>query len=253
MRDHLGPKRMSTPNAVDMWTNADTVDTWRRYAHLHNALVAYFYAYARIAHETGVPTMRHMVLESPDQPEALQQDYQYLLGHELLVAPVVEPGAITRRVWLPDDAWFSFWDDTRYDGPGYVDVPAPIEQIPLLVRGGAIIPLIATPVVSLANVAPEDLLTDLELRIYPTGESGESIFTFHDGSTVHLEETTSGLTISLEAIAATRRIRLRLPATYAIGSVTAGDNTIAYVSSTDSGTFVEIPAGTSIIRIGLAT
>ena len=40
MRDHLGPKRMTTPDAVDMWTNEETVDTWRRYARLHNALVA---------------------------------------------------------------------------------------------------------------------------------------------------------------------------------------------------------------------
>ena len=83
---------------------------------------------------------------------------------------MVEPGATTRRVWFPAGSWFSFWDDARYDGPGYVDVPAPIEQIPLLVRGGAILPLIATPVVTFANVAPDDLLTDLELRLYPTGE-----------------------------------------------------------------------------------
>ncbi len=252
MRDHLGPKRMTTPNAVDMWTNADTVDAWRRYARLHNALVAYLYAYARVAHETGVPTMRHMVLESPEQPEALQQDYQYLLGNELLVAPVVEPGITTRRVWLPAGAWFSFWDDTRYDGPGYVEVPAPIEHIPILVRGGSVLPLIANPIVSLANVAPEELLSDLDLRIYPTGESGASSFTFHNGGKARVEETTGGLTIGLDAPVASGRIRVRLPATYAIGSVIAGNATIADVSSTDSGTLVEIPAGTPIVQMTTA-
>ena len=134
MRDHLGPKRMSTPEAIDLWSNAQTVDTWRRYARLHNALVPYLYAYAKEAHETGVPTMRHMVLHHPEFPEAQEQDYQYFLGRELLVAPVVEQGATTREVWFPPGTWYSFWDDRVWTGPGYATAPAPIEQIPLFVR-----------------------------------------------------------------------------------------------------------------------
>jgi hypothetical protein len=48
MRDHLGPKRMTTPDAVDLWSNDRTIDTWRRYSRLHNALVPYLYAYATV-------------------------------------------------------------------------------------------------------------------------------------------------------------------------------------------------------------
>ena len=66
MRDHLGPKRMTNPQAVDMWTNAVTVETWRRYARLHNALIAYLYAYAAGASQTGLPTMRHLALRWPE-------------------------------------------------------------------------------------------------------------------------------------------------------------------------------------------
>jgi alpha-glucosidase (family GH31 glycosyl hydrolase) len=201
MRDHLGPKRMTTPGAVDLWSNEQTVDTWRRFAGLHNALFPYFYAYAWHAHETGVPTMRHLVLEFPDEAEALLQDHQYLLGNELLVAPVVEPNATTRQVWFPPGAWYSFWDGARFTGPGYVTVPAPIDQIPLFVRAGSILPLLARPVVTLADAEADDLLDDLELHVYPAGDDAQtsSILTFHDGSSIQLDEHVDGIVLTLDA------------------------------------------------------
>ncbi|MDQ2652364.1 MAG: glycoside hydrolase family 31 protein, partial [Chloroflexota bacterium] len=187
-----------------------TIDTWRRYARLHNSLLPYLYAYAANAHETGQPTMRHMVLRFPEHPEALSQDHQYLLGDELLVAPVVEEGATTRRVWFPPGSWFSFWDDQRYDGPGYQEVPAPLETIPLFVRGTAILPLLAQPVVTFANVSADDLLQSLELRVYPTGEAGDSSFTFHNGSAVTLQEDGDGLVLEFDEAAQERTYRVRV-------------------------------------------
>ena len=234
MRDHLGPKRMTNPNAVDMWTNATTVDTWRRYARLHNDLVPYLYAYAARAHQTGLPTMRHMALHHPEYPEALEQDDQYLLGKELLVAPVVEQGATTRRVWFPPGAWFSFWSGERYDGPGSQEVDAPLEEIPLFVRGGAILPMLAEPVVTLAGVPADDLLHHLALRVYPTGEAGEHRFTFHDGSTVTVQETPDGFTLGFDEAARARRYGVRVAdgrpvdADQAIFDVEAGQLVISH-------------------------
>ncbi|MFN8660300.1 MAG: glycoside hydrolase family 31 protein [Thermomicrobiales bacterium] len=235
MRDHLGPKRMTNPNAVDMWTNETTIDTWRRYARLHNALLPYLYAYAARAHETGLPTMRHMVLHYPDFPEALEQDYQYLLGEDLLVAPVVEEGTTTRRVWFPPGTWFSFWDDQRYDGPGYHDVPAPLETIPLFVRGGAILPLLAESVVTLAGVAPDDLLQYLELRVYPTRRNGESRFTFHDGSTITLSEAESSVTLGFDATARSRSYRVRVAGLDDVAPVAPGSAEIQISLDTPDG------------------
>ncbi len=221
MRDHLGPKRMTTPGAVDLWSSAETVTTWRRYARLHNALVPYLYAYAAIAHATGVPTMRHLVLRYPDHPEALRQDHQYLLGDELLVAPVVEPGATTRRVWFPPGTWVGFWDDAPHSGPGYAEVPAPLERIPLFVRGGAILPLLALPVVTLAGVQPDDLLTDLELQVYPGGTGQERTFTFHDGSDIRLTEEGNWLTVRIDPSRRDRAVSLRVPRGYGVAEVKA--------------------------------
>jgi alpha-glucosidase (family GH31 glycosyl hydrolase) len=185
MRDHLGAKRMTIP-------------TWRRYAQLHNALVPYLYAYARLAHEAGIPTMRHLVLHYPDDGEAVRQDHEYLLGEELLVAPVVEAGARRRRVYLPAGQWHSFWNDAVLAGPGYHEVPAPLEQLPLFVRGGAVLPLLGQPVETLATRPPHELLRTLQLRVYPSGAAARSSqLRFHDDSSVQLTETDSSLTLDL--------------------------------------------------------
>ena len=266
MRDHLGPKRMTTPGAVDLWSSAETIDTWRRYARLHNALVPYLYAYSAIAHQTGIPTMRHMVLRYPDQPEALCQDHQYLLGDELLVAPVVEPGVTTRRVWFPPGQWIDFWSDAVHTGPGYAEVPAPIEQIPLFVRGGAILPLLATPVVTLAGVRPEDLLTDLELRLYPDGGGaaapGAAAFTFHDGSAVRLREDGDRLTLDFAGAARGRQTTVRLPAAFAVADVVVDDRRLpagiggagppTVVLGADGGDRIRVPEGVGGLSIRLA-
>jgi alpha-glucosidase (family GH31 glycosyl hydrolase) len=260
MRDHLGPKRMTTPDAIDLWSNEQTVATWRRYARLHNALVPYLYAYAREAHETGVPTMRHMVLHSPEFPEAQDQDYQYLLGRELLVAPVVEQGATTREVWFPPGTWYSFWDDREWTGPGYATVPAPIEQIPLFVRAGSVLPQNREEIVTLAGVSADELLSDLELRVYPTGSASAaaSSFAFHDGSTARLEEAPGRLLLTFTGAPADRRHTIRLPARFAVIEASGEPSPLAHGSAEtapdrwtgDGGaTTIEVPPGVARLEI----
>jgi alpha-glucosidase (family GH31 glycosyl hydrolase) len=224
MRDHLGAKRRWVADNVDLWTDAETIDTWRRYARLHNALVPYLYAYAAVAHRTGMPTLRHLVLHDPDDPEVLRQDHTYLLGGELLVAPVVEEHARVRQVYLPAGRWVSFWDESVFDGPGYRDVPAPLEQIPLLVRAGSVLPLAGRPTSTLAWTQPDELLEDLHLYVYPAGggaRSHESSFTFHDGSSVQLSETPGQLTLQLDGAPVGRRYAVRLPSSCVVSDVFA--------------------------------
>lgn len=244
MRDHLGSKRWTTPDAVDLWTDEETVDTWRRYARLHNALVPHLLAYARIAHQTGAPTMRHLVLRYPGEPEALKQDHQYLLGDELLVAPVVEEGARTRRVWFPPGTWYSYWDETAWQGPGYQEVPAPLEQIPLFVRGGAALPLYARPVVTLAGLAADELLRALELRIYPLGQNGgEHQFRFHDGSGLRLRERAGELALSLEGMGNDRQISLRLRRGLTVAEASAEGEPCTPRRTPEGASLLPLPAG----------
>jgi hypothetical protein len=87
----------------------------------------------------------------------------------------------------------------------------PIEQIPLFVRGGAVLPLLGTPVVSLANTGPAELLANLELRFAPTGSPGTAGFTFHDGSTVVVREDERRVVFDFGEEFQGRRVVVRVP------------------------------------------
>jgi alpha-D-xyloside xylohydrolase len=154
MRDHLGFKvRAGTP--VDLWSTPRTVATFRRYAELHLRLAPYLWRLARTAHETGIPAIRALLLEFPEHPEAWRIADQYLLGEDLLVAPVYRPGARARRVWFPPGEWVSWWRPKRHTGPAWRDVAAPLGEIPLFQRAGSSIPLSRVADAGLATNALE--------------------------------------------------------------------------------------------------
>jgi alpha-glucosidase (family GH31 glycosyl hydrolase) len=113
---------------------------WRRWAGLHVRLRPYLLDAAKEYVETGMPLMRHMCLVGGD---AGRSD-QYLLGPDLLVAPVLEPGARDREIALPPGRWIDHWRGAGLDGGRTVVVPAPLDEIPILVREGAVVPGLAT-------------------------------------------------------------------------------------------------------------
>ena len=129
---------------------------FRDFAKLRYRLLPYICTYAHEASETGLPVMRAMVLEYQDDPGTYTLDLQYLLGKELLVAPIFDESSV-RQIYLPKGKWFDYWSDTEYEGPGYVTYAAPLEIIPLLVRGDSIIPL--GPEISFVGERPLNPLT----------------------------------------------------------------------------------------------
>ena len=81
--------------------------------------------------------MRPLFLAAPEAKEAYDHRlYSYLLGSELLVAPVVEPGASTRALWLPEGDWIHLWSGERFSG-GSVTVAAPMGHPPVFYRAGS--------------------------------------------------------------------------------------------------------------------
>ena len=92
----------------------------------------------RTAHETGLPPMRPLLLEFADDPAAWEVEDQFLLGPDLLVAPVLEAGARSRSLYLPAGAdWVEAATGARHPGGGTVTVAAPLGRIPLFLRDGA--------------------------------------------------------------------------------------------------------------------
>src|SRR5262249_34987706 len=78
-----------------------------------------------------------------------------------LVNPVTEPDATSRRVYLPDSAWYDFWTGSRFEGARTIDAPSPIDRLPLFIRAGSIVPL--GPDVEYASEKAGD---PLEIRVY---------------------------------------------------------------------------------------
>ncbi|MBV9580294.1 MAG: glycoside hydrolase family 31 protein [Chloroflexi bacterium] len=211
LRDHLGDHPRSP---IDVWLDDGTLGTFEQGARVHASLVPYLYSLADDANRTGLPLMRFMPLEVPDDPRAWQEEQSYFLGPTFLVAPVVEAGATTRTVYLPSGTWVDYWRGTIYAGGQEVTVDAPLDGSgpPVFARAGAIVPL-APAYDSLVPADPASGVTtwsgDLVIRIMPSGPSGpsESTFTLYDGT--HLHWTGSALEIS--ANPSTRMIELHAP------------------------------------------
>src|SRR5260370_38340710 len=101
--------------------------------------------------------MGPVVLSLPKDPEVLNLSDEYLLGRDLLVAPILNEGATERIVYLPAGTWIDLWSDIVYTGPRTVNVSAPLETLPLFVRQGAILPM--GPDVQYSSERPLDPLT----------------------------------------------------------------------------------------------
>jgi alpha-glucosidase len=145
------------------------------YARLRQRLLPYLLHCARETAQNGLPMLRPLLLEFSWDPEAVDLDDQYLVGRDLLVAPVFSdaPGPVTRRVYLPAYAnWYDWWSGTLHEGRQWIETTVPRERVPLYVRAGTAIP-VADPPTS-AGDAPTDV-TRLLLFAPRDGAIGASV------------------------------------------------------------------------------
>jgi alpha-glucosidase len=126
----------------------------------------YTYSLVWQARQLGLPTMRPLVLNYPNDPHVWDLGTQYLWGDDILVAPVTRRGATHWTVYLPEGKWHDFWTHEAYQGARGVTVEAPLERLPLFVRSGAIIPL-----GTVMQYDGESELNEITWLIYPDGTS----------------------------------------------------------------------------------
>ncbi len=147
----------------------------RKYLMLKQRLTPYMYTLCHEANQTGVPAVRGLVLEYPDDSHTWGDavKYQFLLGKDLLVAPVYLSEAKRDSIYLPEGKWIDYWDGTVYNGKTtLMEYPAPLDKLPLFVRAGAIIPMHQQMMYNW------ECITDtLTLAIYP---SGKSVYTMYE-------------------------------------------------------------------------
>jgi alpha-glucosidase (family GH31 glycosyl hydrolase) len=147
----------------------------RKYLNLRYQLLPYLYSAVRECTRTGLPIMGALWLHYPDDPVAVARDDEYLWGRDILVAPVFEKGATSRRVYLPKGPWHDFWTGERAEGGQEVVRKVDLETMPLYVRVGAILPI--GPV---KQYTDEKVDAPLLLKIYP-GADGSFLLYEDDG------------------------------------------------------------------------
>ncbi len=137
----FGPGMTGAPNEI--WSYGEqAAEVMTEYIRLRERIKPYVLGVMREAHETGLTPMRPYFLEFPDDPKSWDVDTAYLFGRDLLVAPVLEAGARTWDVYLPEGAaWTDAWTGEQYDGGRTVTVDAPLDRIPLFLRDGAELPI----------------------------------------------------------------------------------------------------------------
>ena len=113
----------------------------RKYLELRYRMLPYLYSAVRECTVTGLPVMRALWLHYPDDPQAVVCRDEYLWGRDILVAPVLEKGTGSRKIYLPRGVWYDFWTREKLEGGRELMRHVDLETIPLYVRAGAILPL----------------------------------------------------------------------------------------------------------------
>jgi alpha-glucosidase/alpha-D-xyloside xylohydrolase len=101
----------------------------------------YLYSAVKESCETGLPIVRSLWFHDPHDPAAVSQSIEDLYGRDILVAPVLDKGAVTRLLYLPRGVWYDFWTGEKLQGGRSIERPVDLETIPLYVRAGALIPM----------------------------------------------------------------------------------------------------------------
>jgi len=128
--------------AQEPWAFGPEIESiCRKFIGLRYQLLPYFYSLFRAASITGEPIVRPLVWHYPKDPNTFNLNDQFLIGRDLLIAPILAPGLRARAVYLPKGQWHRWGADELFTGPIHVAADAPLSEMPIFVRAGAIIPM----------------------------------------------------------------------------------------------------------------
>ena len=168
----------------ELWSygeNAQTILTL--YDRLRYRLLPYIYTLADQTTTEGYTPMRALAFDFLQDPKTLDINDEFMFGPSILVAPVTDADARSRRVYLPAGAdWYDFWTGEKTDGGQEVNRETPLNIMPLYVRAGSILPM--GPESEYSNQHPD---APVELRIYPGHDTSFKIYE-DDGTTYDYEK-----------------------------------------------------------------
>ncbi len=167
----------SNDNTVtEPWMFRDSAPLIRDAVLLRYRMTPYLYSAEYEASRTGAPIMRALVYEFQNDEKVYDESFEFLYGRDLLIANVIEPGAKTKKVYLPAGCKWYDWNDKFkcFEGGQTIEVPVDMTSIPMFIREGAIIPMADNQLMSMER----DHMTALHLILAPGKES--SGYTLYD-------------------------------------------------------------------------
>lgn len=160
----------------------EVLESARAAFQLRQRLTPYLYTLTAEAHASGLPLCRGMYLDYPAAPEAYDYKFQYMLGESLLAAPIIETsgqeekGLATKQVWLPAGTWYDFFSGERHEGGGrVVTVKKNLNEFPLFVKAGAILPL-----APYADRVMAKATGPMTLEIYKAAQAGTHTYRLYE-------------------------------------------------------------------------
>ena len=183
--------------------NAAVEPICRQYLELRYRLMPYLYSAVHECCVTGTPIMRALWLHYPDDAASLARGDEYLWGRDMLVAPVIEKGASSRKLYLPRGEWYDFWTESKVSGGSEISRDVDLAMMPLYVRAGGIIPI--DPV---RQYTSEPVHGPSTLQIYP-GADGSFLWYEDDGRSFNFRKG-EWMGIQMEWEDRKRRLTLRL-------------------------------------------
>ena len=170
---------------TEPWMYGNITPLIRDAIQLRYQLSPYFYSLMYESTKSGLPMMRPLFMEFQRDRDAYDEDVNFMLGESLLVAPVVEEGADTKVVYLPDDGgkFYDFYSGEAFSGGTTVEMDVDESSIPLFLRSGAIIPVAENEISNLTN----DKVTDLTLIMVPDEDSSFVLYE-DDGCSMEYEK-----------------------------------------------------------------
>ncbi|MEU0238932.1 alpha-xylosidase [Nocardiopsis sp. NPDC006198] len=224
----------------------ESTDVARAFTRLKCELMPYLFGAAVQAHRRGTPVMRAMVLEFPEDPTCHHLDTQYMLGGDLLVAPVLSPDGSV-EYYVPEGVWTHLLTGETVRGPGWRREVHGFDSLPLLVRPGAVL-----PVGAVGDRPDYDYTDGLTLRVYGAGApAAPTVVTVpaadgSDAAVFRVSRSEDRVTVEADPAPA-RGWRVLLVG--APGAVPAAPSTEA--ADGDGGTLASAPAGATSLSLRL--
>jgi len=171
------------PNENEIWSYGKKAqEILTKYDTFRYRLLPYIYSLAWRVTNESYTMMRPLVMDFTGEENARRLGDQFMFGPSLLVNPVTDPGVDSWRLYLPQTTWYDFWTGKRIAGGKFITAAAPLETLPLFVRGGSILPM--GPALQYASEKPAD---PIELRVYP-GADGEFTLYEDEGDSYRYEK-----------------------------------------------------------------